>query len=113
MKKFLINLLLSAVLLCVIAWIFPGIEIKSFVTALIAALVLGLINAVIKPVISALALPLTVITLGLFSLVINALMLMLASFLVPGFEINSFLTALFASIVLSLLNLLFVKDTNY
>ena len=111
MKRILINLLLSAVMLYVIAWIFPGITVNSFSSALIAAFVLGLINAFIKPVISLLALPLTIVTLGLFSLVINALMLILASNLVSGFQVNGFLTAFLASIVLSLLNLLFIKET--
>ena len=112
MKRFLINLLISALLLYALTWIFPGITINSFVTAIVAALVLGLINAFIKPILSLLALPLTVVTLGLFSLVINALMLLLASKLVSGFNIDSFLTAFFASIVLSLVNLLFLKDKN-
>ena len=110
MKRFLINLLISALILYALTWIFPGITISSFGTAIVAALVLGLINAIIKPIISFLALPLTVLTLGLFSLVINALMLLLASNLVSGFHIDSFLTALFASIVMSLINLLFLKD---
>ena len=113
MKKIIINLLLSAALLWVIAWIFPGVSINGFGTAIIAALVLGLINAVIKPVIELLTLPLTAITLGLFSLVINALMLSLTSVIVSGFRIDSFLTAFFASIVLSLLNLLFLKDKEH
>ena len=110
MKRFLINLLLSAVLLYVLAWIFPGIAIRGFGTAIVAALVLGLVNAFLKPIISLLTLPLTVVTLGLFSLVVNALMLMLVSYLVGGFYVSGFLTAFFASIVLSLLNLLFIKE---
>ncbi|MDR1558369.1 MAG: phage holin family protein [Clostridiales bacterium] len=110
MRKFLVNLLLSAAMLYVLAWIFPGVSLSGFGSALIAALVLGCINAFIKPVISLLALPLTIVTLGLFSLVINALMLSLVSFVVPGFHISGFFTAFFAAIVLSLLNLLFLKD---
>ena len=113
MKKILINLLLSAVLLSVIGWIMPGMYIKGFGTAIIAALILGLVNAFIKPVISLLALPLTIITLGLFSLVINAFMLLFVSHIVSGFYISSFVTGLLASIVLSLLNLVFIKDNHW
>ena len=112
MKRMLVNLLLSAVLLYVIAWVFPGITINGFGTAIIAAFVLGLVNAFIKPVLNLLALPLTIITLGLFSLVINALMLILVSSLVSGFHIHGFFTAFFASILLSLLNILFIKDRD-
>ncbi|MDR2648814.1 MAG: phage holin family protein [Clostridiales bacterium] len=110
MKKLLVNLLLSAAMLYVLSWIFPGVKLSGFGTSLIAALVLGCINAVIKPVINLLALPLTIVTLGLFSLVINAMMLSLASYLTPGFYISGFMTAFFASIVLSVLNLLFISD---
>ena len=112
MRRIIVNLLLSAFLLYVISWIFPGMAINGFGTAVFAAFVLGLINAIIKPIISLLSLPLTIITLGLFSLVINALMLSLASHLVVGFYINSFSTAFFASIILSVFNLLFIKERN-
>ncbi|MDR1536747.1 MAG: phage holin family protein [Clostridiales bacterium] len=108
MKKTVINCLLSAVLLYVIAWLLPGFSITNFFVAIVASLVLGLVNSFIKPIIQFLSLPLTIITLGLFSLVINALMLSLTSALVPGFYIASFLTAMIASIILSLLNILFI-----
>ena len=111
MRRVLVNLLLSAVMLYIISRIFSGIVIDGFETALVAALALGLINAIIKPIISFFAIPLTIITLGLFSLVINALMLSLASSFVSGFYIDSFATAFFASIVLSVLNLL-ITDTK-
>ena len=110
MRKMLINLLLSAAMLYLISFIFPGITLNGFTSALVAAFVLGLVNAVIKPIIHLLALPITIITLGLFSLVINALMLMLTSSLVRNFHVDGFLTAFIASIALSLLNLLFIKD---
>ena len=109
MRRILANLLLSAAMLYIISWIFSGIVIDGFGTALVAAFVLGLINAIIKPIISFFTLPLTIITLGLFSLVINAFMLSLASSFVTGFYIDSFATAFVASIVLSILNLLFIK----
>jgi len=74
--------------------------------ALVAAVVLGLINATLKPVLQIISLPITFLTLGFFYLVVNALMLMLVSALVPGFSISGFWTAFFAAIVLGLLNTL-------
>jgi putative membrane protein len=109
MKKTLINWLLSALLLYLVAWILPGFSITGIVTALVAALVLGLVNAFIKPIIQILTLPITLLTLGLFSIVINAVMLSLTATLVRGFAIDSFVTALLASIALSILNLLFIS----
>ena len=110
MRRMLVNLLLSAAMLYLISFIIPGITLSGFTSALVAAFVLGLVNAVIKPIIQLLALPITIITLGLFSLVINALMLMLTSSIVRDFHVNGFLAAFLASIALSLLNLLFIRD---
>jgi putative membrane protein len=99
--------LISALLLYVIAWIFPGFYIEGVVTALVAAAVLGLINVTVKPLMHIISLPITLLSLGLFSFVINALMLMLAAWLVSGFEISGFFAAFFAAIVLSILNAVF------
>lgn len=109
MRKIVINGVLSAFCLYIISIVFPGITVNGFATALIAAIVLGLVNAVIKPVLSIISLPITFLTLGLFSLVINALMLMLTSALVPGFYVSGFFTAFFASIILTALNTLFIE----
>ena len=84
----------------------PGIKAKSFVTFLIAAAVLGLINAFIRPVIWLLTAPLSVLTFGLFVLVINALMIMLAAALVPGFEVKGFGSALLAAIIMAVIGVL-------
>jgi putative membrane protein len=108
MKKTVVNWVLSAALLYAIAWILPGFEISSIFTALVAALVLGLVNSLIKPVINIATLPINVATLGLFSIVINALMLSLTSAIVKGFSIKGFLTSIIAAVILSLLNLFFV-----
>ncbi len=110
MRKIIVNWVLSSVCLYILSYLFHGIHFESFGSALIAALVLGLVNAVIKPIISLLSLPVTILTLGLFSLVINALMLMLTSRFVSGFVVSSFGTAFLASIVLSILNMLFIKE---
>ena len=84
----------------------PGIKAKSFVTFLIAATVLGLINAFIRPVLWLLTAPLSVLTFSLFLLVINALMIMLAAALVPGFEVKGFGSALLAAIIMAVIGVI-------
>jgi len=85
--------------------IVPGITIKSTPTLLLAAIVLGLINAFIRPVLWLLTAPLSVLTFGLFALVINALMIMLAAAIVPDFEVRGFGSALFGAIVMALIGI--------
>lgn len=85
---------------------FRGIEVRNLFTAFGVALVLAIVNVLIRPFILILTLPLTILTLGLFILVINAWMLMLTSKIVKGFEVSGFFTALFFSIILSVLNAL-------
>jgi putative membrane protein len=104
--QILLKWLLSAVSLLIVTRIVPGFVVKGFGTALIAAVVIGLVNATIGLVLKVLTLPLTILTLGLFWLIINALMLMLASALVPGFKVDGFLPAFLGAIVLSLVNIL-------
>lgn len=106
MIAFIVHLVLTAVLLLIVASVVKGIEIKSFGAALIGAFVLGLVNALVRPIMVFLTLPLTILTFGLFLLVINALMLGLAAALVPGFRVRGFVPALFGSLLLTLLNLL-------
>lgn len=104
MMDFLLSLLVSAIAIVVTAYFLPGIEVKGFGRALIAALVLALINAVVKPIMIILTLPITILTLGLFLLVINALVVMLVSKLVSGFHIQNFGWAFIFALVLSLVN---------
>lgn len=104
--QILLKWLLSAASLLIVTRIVPGFVVKGFGTALIAAIVIGLVNATIGLVLKVLTLPLTILTLGLFWLIINALMLMLASALVPGFKVEGFLPAFLGAIVLSLVNIL-------
>ena len=106
MGGLLLHWLISAVSLLIVAYIIPGIEVRGFGTALIAAIVIGLINATLGFVLKIITLPLTLLTLGLFWFVINALMLQLASVLVPGFYISGFWVAFFGAIVLSLVSLI-------
>ncbi len=100
----LINWLVSAFAILVTAYILPGVHVQSFTAALVAAVVLGVINAFIKPVLIILTLPINILTLGLFTFVINALVIILTANLVPGFKVDGFWWALLFSIVLSLIN---------
>lgn len=99
-----INWLVSAFAILVTAYILPGVSVQSFTSALVAAVVLGVINALIKPVLLILTLPINILTLGLFTFVINALVIILTANLVPGFKVDGFFWALIFSIVLSLIN---------
>ncbi|MEA5554609.1 phage holin family protein [Anabaena cylindrica UHCC 0172] len=106
MKNFLFTWLGTAIALLVTARIVPGFIIKTFVAALLAAIVIGLVNAIIRPILGLLAFPITLITFGLFTFVINALTLWLASAITPGsgFEIQGFVPAFLGSIVLSIVS---------
>lgn len=103
----MINLLLKWVLLALsitlIAWIIPGIRVENFISAMFVCIIIALINTFIKPILQVITLPINIMSLGIFSLVLNALLLMLAGWIAPGFEVDGFLNALFGSILLSLL----------
>ena len=111
--RLLIHWAVSALFLYVLAFLFSGIEIDGVMSAIVAAIVLGLINVTIKPILQIISLPITFLTLGIFYLVVNGLMLMLVSALVPGFHIAGFGTAFFAAIILSLLNAVFVRKDEW
>ncbi len=98
--------IVSALAIGISAYLIPGAEV-TLLGAVILAVVLGIINTFFKPILSLLTLPLTIFTLGIFSLVLNALLIILASKVVPGFSIAGFWPALWFSIVLSLVNALF------
>lgn len=100
----LINWLVSGLAILVTAYLLPGVHVLSFTSALVAAVVLGVINAFIKPILIILTLPINILTLGLFTFVINALVIILTANLVPGFKVDGFWWALAFSIVLSLIN---------
>lgn len=99
-----IKWILNASALIITSDIVPGFHVNGYATALIAALVLGIINTIIKPILIFLTLPLTIITLGLFTFVINAVVLWLASQIVPGIFIDSALSAILAALVLSVVS---------
>lgn len=102
MPGFWVRFLITACGLLLAAWQLDGMHFGGPVSLLFAALVLGLVNATVRPVMLLLTLPITVITLGLFLLVLNGAMLGLAALLVPGFVIDGFWTALFGAIIVSL-----------
>ncbi|MBC8123926.1 MAG: phage holin family protein [Gemmatimonadaceae bacterium] len=104
MVNFLISWLVSAVVLVLVTYVVPGFAVTSFTAALIAALVIGVINAVILPILNLLALPLNIVTLGLFSFVVSAVGLLIAAALVPGFVITGFWPALLGALVIAVLN---------
>jgi putative membrane protein len=106
MKAFLLHLVLTALALIVVANLVSGVHVGGFFSALIAALILGLVNAFVRPVMILLTLPLTIVTLGLFLFVVNALMFWLAAALVPGVQISGFGAAFLGSLLFTVLNLL-------
>lgn len=102
--KLIFNWLVAAVAIVVAAYLLPGVDVDGIVAALILAVVLGAINAFIKPILIVLTLPLNVLTLGLFTFVINAVLILIAELIVPGFEIAGFWSALLFAVVLSVVN---------
>ena len=105
MVELLAHLIVNAALLLIVARLVTGLRVEGWGSAFIGALVLGLVNFFVRPVMVILTLPLTVLTLGLFLLIVNACMLWLVSVLVPGIRLRSFGAAVLASLLLSLLNL--------
>lgn len=97
--------LLSAVSIFLIANYLPGFHVNTFTTALVVALVLGVFNAIIKPILVILTLPINILTLGLFTFVINAVLIMVVARIVPGFTVIGFLPALYAALLLWLISI--------
>ena len=102
--RLLLQWLVNALALFALPYLFTSITVDSFVTALIVAVVLGLINTLIRPVLVLLTLPVTIVTLGLFILVVNALCFWLCSSLLKGFEVSGFWSAFFGSILYSIVS---------
>ncbi len=100
----IIKVLALAVALLFTAWVLPGIEIDGFLPAVWAALIMGLINVFIRPVLIFLTIPINILTLGLFTFVINALLFLFTASIVDGFEVNGFMAALLGSIFLSIMS---------
>ena len=99
--KLIVRWLLLAAALLLVAYLYPGVSVTSFSVAMIAAFVLGLLNTIVRPLLVLLTLPVTVLTLGLFLFVINALMFWAAASLLDGFNVNGFVAALVGSLIYS------------
>ena len=104
MRNFLLTWVLTAISVLITSYVVPGFEVKSWVAAAVAAVMLGLANAIVRPILVILTLPLTILSLGLFLFVVNAVTLSLVSYLTPGLAIHGFWPAFFGAIVLSLVS---------
>lgn len=112
MINFFLTWALAAIALAITAYIVPGLTIASWQAAAVGAIVMGLVNAIVKPILTLLTLPLTILSLGLFLLVVNAISLSLVGYFTPGFTVSGFFPALFGSIVLSLVSWLIGQFTG-
>jgi putative membrane protein len=105
--NWIVRFFLTGLAVVLAAYLLPGVSVEDYWTALIVAAVLGLVNIFVKPILVVLTIPITFITLGLFLLAINALMILLADYFVDGFSVNGFWWALLFSLILSLFNSMF------
>ncbi len=103
----IVSLLVTVLAVMVSAYVLPGVKVDGFMTAVVVAVVLAVVNAFIKPLLVLLTLPITILSLGLFMVVINAAMILLVDALVPGFTVDGFWWAVLFSIVLSAVNSVF------
>ncbi|MEM6894567.1 MAG: phage holin family protein [Bacteroidota bacterium] len=101
--KFILRLLLNALAVIILAYALPAVSVDSYVTAIIVAVVLSILNFLVKPILVLLTLPITILTLGLFLLVVNALIILLAAHFISGFQVDGILWAIIFSLLLSLL----------
>ena len=112
MRGILIRWLILTVAILSAAYLLDGMEVRGFTSAFFAAAVLGILNAVLRPVLIILTLPLNILSLGLFTFVINAFLLKMASGVIPGFEVHGFWPALFGSLIISLVSWLLSSLIN-
>lgn len=112
--NFIIKLFISSIIVFALSYFLPGVHVTSIVAALWVTVVLGLLNTFLKPVLVFFTIPVTLFTLGLFLLVINAIIVLICDYFIPEFQVDGFVTALFFSILLSvsqsILNKLFISD---
>ena len=111
----IISLLLNSIALIITAYLVPGVHVADFKSALFAAIIMGILNTVIKPILVILTFPINILTLGLFTFVINAIVLRLTEIFVPGLMIDSWFAAILGAVVLSVVSTalsMFVKDLS-
>ncbi len=109
MQGILVRWLITTIAILIATELVSGVKVEGFATALVAAAILGVLNALVRPVLILLTLPLTIVTLGVFILVINALLFQLAGAIIPGLVVDSFWSALWASLIVSIVSWI----TNY
>lgn len=102
--RFLARLFLNGIAILIAAWLLPGLHLAGTTSALLAGVILGLVNALIRPILFVLTLPLTIVTLGLFIFVLNAICLALTAFVLPGFSIDGFWSAMFGALIVSVVS---------
>ena len=102
--RLILKLIVNAIAVFAAAYLLPGVQVEGFITAIIVAIVLGVLNLFIKPILVILTIPITILTLGLFLLIINALIVLLCASLVSGFEVDGVLYALLFSLVVSVIS---------
>lgn len=102
--KLIVRLAINVLALLVVEYLVPGFELAGYQAAIVAAIIIGVVNTFIRPILQLIALPISVITLGISAFLINVLLLWLVAYFVPGFDISSFMTAIIASILLSLVS---------
>ncbi|HEU5258446.1 MAG TPA: phage holin family protein [Vicinamibacterales bacterium] len=102
--RFLVRLVLNGLAIIIAAWLLPGIHISSPLSGLLAGVILGFVNAIVRPVLFFLTLPLTLLTLGLFIFVLNAICFALTAWLVPGFSVDGFFSALVGALLVSVVS---------
>ena len=105
--KTILRVLLTALAVVILAKVLPGVTVEGYGSAIIVAIVIALLRFIVKPILVILTLPITIITFGLFLLVINAIIIMMADFFVPGFEVSTIWWALLFSLLLSILQSIF------
>ncbi|SFU50846.1 putative membrane protein [Pustulibacterium marinum] len=110
--KLIVKILLSALAVMILSYLLPGVHVSNYIAAIIVAVILGLLNIVVKPILVILTLPVTIITLGLFLLVINAFIILFADGLIDGFAVDGFWWALIFSLLLSFLQSLFTSGLD-
>jgi len=109
MTKIIIKLGINVLALLVVDYILPGFELDGLGAAVVTAIIIGVINTFIRPILQIIALPISILTLGIFAFLINVALLLATSLIVPGFEIDGFLTAAIASILLTLTTMFLQK----
>lgn len=106
--RYLINLVVSGVAVYLLAWLLPGVHVGDYIDALVVALVISILNIFVRPILIFLTIPATIVTLGLFLLVINAIIIWLTHLMLDNFHVDNFWWALLFSVLLSILNSIFI-----